>query len=184
MLVLAARDCDTRKYWQRIDNSENDIDRENQGNIMLRAQDLMTESVIAVTKETEVRELAQILTENKISGAPVIDGAGKLVGVVTESDLIFQNKKVHIPTAVAILDAFFFLESPEKMEQEMKKMAGVTVGEIYAAEVISVQKDTPLEELATLMAEKNIHTLPVLDQEELVGVIGKSDIIRTIAEGR
>ena len=151
---------------------------------MLRAQDLMTESVIAVTKETEVRELAQILTENKISGAPVIDGAGKLVGVVTESDLIFQNKKVHIPTAVAILDAFFFLESPEKMEQEMKKMAGVTVGEIYAAEVISVQKDTPLEELATLMAEKNIHTLPVLDQDELVGVIGKSDIIRTIAEGR
>ena len=151
---------------------------------MLRAQDLMTESVIAVTKDTEVRELAQILTENKISGAPVIDGAGKLIGVVTESDLIFQNKKVHIPTAVAILDAFFFLESPEKMEQEMKKMAGVTVGEIYAAEVISVQKDTPLEELATLMAEKNIHTLPVLDQDELVGVIGKSDIIRTIAEGR
>ena len=151
---------------------------------MLRAQDLMTESVIAVTKDTEVRELAQILTENKISGAPVVDGAGKLVGVVTESDLIFQNKKVHIPTAVAILDAFFFLESPEKMEQEMKKMAGVTVGEIYAAEVISVQKDTPLEELATLMAEKNIHTLPVLDQDELVGVIGKSDIIRIIAEGR
>ncbi|MCI5123818.1 MAG: CBS domain-containing protein [Candidatus Electrothrix sp. AR5] len=150
---------------------------------MLRAQDLMTESVIAVTKETEVRELAQILTKNKISGVPVIDGAGKLVGVVTESDLIFQNKKVHIPTAVAILDAFFFLESPEKMEQEMKKMAGVTVADIYAAEVISVQKDTPLEELATLMAEKNIHTLPVLDQDQLVGVIGKSDIIRTIAEG-
>lgn len=60
---------------------------------MLRAQDLMTENVIAVTKDTEVRELAKILTENKISGAPVLDGAGKLVGVVTESDLIFQNKK-------------------------------------------------------------------------------------------
>ncbi|MCI5140136.1 MAG: CBS domain-containing protein, partial [Candidatus Electrothrix sp. AR1] len=151
---------------------------------MLRAQDLMTENVIAVTKDTEARELAKILTKNKISGAPVLDGAGKLVGVVTESDLIFQNKKVHIPTAVAILDAFFFLESPEKMEQEMKKMSGVTVGDIYAPEVISVQKDTPLDELATLMAEKKIHTLPVLDQEELVGVIGKSDIIRTIAEGR
>jgi predicted transcriptional regulator len=151
---------------------------------MLRAQDLMTENVIAVTKETKVRELAQILTENKISGVPVIDGMGKLIGVVTESDLIFQNKKVHLPTAVAILDAFFFLESPEKMEREMKKMSGVTVGDIYASEVISVQKDTPLEELATLMAEKNIHTLPVLDEEELVGVIGKSDIIRIIAEGR
>ena len=151
---------------------------------MLRAQDLMTENVIAVTKNTEVRELAKILTDNKISGVPVLDEAGKLAGVVTESDLIFQNKKVHIPTAVAILDAFFFLESPEKMEKEMKKMAGVTVGEIYASEVISVQRDTPLDEIATLMAEKNIHTLPVVDQGNLVGVIGKRDIIRTIAEGR
>ena len=151
---------------------------------MLRAQDLMTENVIAVTKNTEVRELARILTENKISGVPVLDEAGKLAGVVTESDLIFQNKKVHIPTAVAILDAFFFLESPEKMEKEMKKMAGITVGEIYASDVISVQKDTPLDEIATLMAEKNIHTLPVVDQGNLVGVIGKRDIIRTIAEGR
>ncbi len=151
---------------------------------MLRAKDLMTENVIAVTKDTEVRELARILTANKISGAPVLDGAGKLVGVVTESDLIFQNKKVHLPTAVAILDAFFFLENPEKMEKEMKKMAGTTVADIFAEEIVTVQKDTPLDELATLMAEKNIHTLPVLDQEELVGVIGKSDIIRTIAEGK
>ncbi|WP_446009155.1 CBS domain-containing protein [Candidatus Electrothrix sp.] len=151
---------------------------------MLSAQDLMTENVIAVTKDTEVRELAKILTENKISGVPVLDEDGRLAGVVTESDLIFQNKKVHIPTAVAILDAFFFLESPEKMEQEMKKMAGVTVGDIYAKEVISVQKETPLDELATLMAEKNIHTLPVLDKEKLVGVIGKRDIIRIIAEGK
>ncbi|MCI5221755.1 MAG: CBS domain-containing protein [Candidatus Electrothrix sp. AR4] len=151
---------------------------------MLRAKDLMTENVIAVTKDTEVRELAQILSENKISGAPVLDGAGKLAGVVTESDLIFQNKKVHIPTAVAILDAFFFLENPDKMEKEMKKIAGVTVEDIFACEIITVQQDTPLDELATLMAEKNIHTLPVLDKEELVGVIGKSDIIRTIAEGK
>ncbi|MCI5159404.1 MAG: CBS domain-containing protein [Candidatus Electrothrix sp. AUS1_2] len=151
---------------------------------MLRAKDLMTENVIAVTKDTEVRELAKILTENKISGVPVLDEDGTLAGVVTESDLIFQNKKVHIPTAVAILDAFFFLESPEKMEKEMKKMAGVTVGDIYASEVVSVQQDTPLDEIATLMAEKNIHTLPVLDQGKLVGVIGKRDIIRTIADGK
>ncbi len=151
---------------------------------MLQAKDLMTENVIAVSTDTLVRELAKIFSANKISGAPVIDGAGGLMGVVTESDLIFQNKKVHIPTAVAILDAFFFLESPDKMEKEMKKMAGVTVGDIYAKEVITVQKATPLDEVATLMAEKNIHTLPVLDEKELVGVIGKSDIIRTIAEGR
>ncbi|MCI5145778.1 MAG: CBS domain-containing protein, partial [Candidatus Electrothrix sp. AR3] len=118
-------------------------------------------------------------------GAPVLDGLGKVVGVVTESDLIFQNKKVHIPTAVAILDAFFFLENPEKMEEEMKKMSGTKVEDIYTDDIVTVQRDTPLDEVATLMAEKKIHTLPVLDEkEELVGVIGKSDIIRMIAEGK
>ncbi len=151
---------------------------------MLTAKELMTKNVITVTGETPVRELAKILSENKISGAPVVDDQGSVIGVVTESDLIYQNKKVHIPTVVAILDAFIFLESPEKMEKELKKMAGAKVEDIFAHEVITVQQDTPLDEVATLMAEKKVHTLPVLDSEKLVGVIGKSDIIRTIAQGK
>jgi CBS domain-containing protein len=152
---------------------------------MLTAKDLMTSNVIAVSPDTAVRELARIFTENRISGAPVVDGTGSILGVVTESDLIFQNKKLHIPTALAILDAFIFLEYPEKMEQEMKKMAGTTVADIYTKKPVTVQQDTPLEEVATLMAEKKVHTLPVLNAEkQLVGVIGKSDLIRMLAEGK
>jgi CBS domain-containing protein len=152
---------------------------------MLLAKDLMTSNVIAVTPDTAVRELARILSENRISGAPVVDGMGKVIGVVTESDLIFQNKKVHIPTALAILDAFFFLEDPDVMEREMKKIAGTTVADIQTTKPVTVQQNTPMEEVATLMAEKKVHTLPVLDEnEQLVGVIGKSDIIRMIAEGK
>ncbi|MCW5198131.1 CBS domain-containing protein, partial [Desulfobulbus sp. F3] len=109
----------------------------------------------------------------------------KVIGVVTESDLIFQNKKVHIPTALAIFDAFIFLEDPDKMERELKKMAGSIVADICTTKPVTVREDTPIEEVATLMAEKKIHTLPVLDDDgQLVGVIGKSDIIRMIAEGR
>ena len=151
---------------------------------MLLAQDIMTKDVITVHPQTPVRELAALLLNHKISGVPVVDEAGKVLGVVTESDLIFQNKKVHLPTAVAILDAFLFLERPEKLEQEMKKIAGSMAGDICSAELISVTPETPLDELATLMAEKKIHTLPVLDGGRLAGVIGKSDIIRTIAQGR
>jgi CBS domain-containing protein len=151
---------------------------------MLTAKDLMSTNVITVTPETAVQELARVLSENRISGAPVLDEQDKVVGVVTESDLIFQNKKVHIPTTIAILDAFFFLEGPDKMEKEMKKIAGSKVKDIFVSEVIAVQQDTPLDEIATLMAEKKIHTLPVLDNTSLVGVIGKYDIIRTIAGGR
>lgn len=151
---------------------------------MLTAKELMSTNVITVTRETPVRELAKIFSENSISGAPVVDDQSEVIGVVTESDLIYQNKKVHIPTAVAILDAFFFLENPEKMEKEMKKIAGSKTGDIFAQEIITVQQDTSLDEVATLMAEKKVHTLPVLDGKKLVGVIGKSDIIRSIAQGK
>ena len=95
------------------------------------------------------------------------------------------NKKLRIPTAFALLDAFIFLEDPDKMEQEMKKMSGTTAADICTKKPVTVQENTPLEEVATLMAEKKVHTLPVLDEAgQLVGVIGKSDIIRMIAEGR
>ncbi|CAK8717973.1 CBS domain-containing protein [Candidatus Electronema halotolerans] len=152
---------------------------------MLTAKDLMSSNVIAVSLDTPVRELARILADNRISGAPVTDGAGALVGVVTESDLIFQNKKLHLPTAFPILDAFIFLEDPDKMEREMQKMVGTTVADICTRKPVTVREDTPLEEVATLMAEKKVHTLPVLDKAgQLVGVLGKSDLIRMIAEGR
>lgn len=150
---------------------------------MLTAKDIMTSEVITVNENATVRELATLLLMNSISGAPVVNEVGGVIGVVTESDLIFQNKKVHLPTAVAILDAFLFLERPEKMEKELKKIAGSKVGDICSHDLVCVTPETGLEELATLMAEKKIHTLPVMEQGKLVGVIGKSDIIRTIAQG-
>jgi CBS domain-containing protein len=148
---------------------------------MKKASDIMTREVITVTLETSVQQLAQILASNAISGAPVMDREGHITGIVTESDLIDQNKKVHIPTVVSILDSFFFLENPEKMEQEMRKMAGATVSDIYSSPAITVSEDTPIDEIATIMSEKNVHTLPVVTDGEIKGIIGKKDIIRTIA---
>lgn len=140
----------------------------------------MTKDVITVTPETTVTELALLLASHKIGGAPVIDSSGTLLGVVTESDLIDQKKKIHIPTVVTILDSVFYLENPDKMEKEMKKIAGSTVGDIYSKDPLTVTEDTPLDEIATLMAEKNVHTLPVMQGDRLVGVIGKKDIIKTL----
>lgn len=148
---------------------------------MKKACEIMTREVITVTPETSIQELAHILSANNISGAPVVGKDGNLIGIVTESDLIDQNKKVHIPTVVSILDSFFFLENPDKMEQEMRKMAGVTVADIYSPSPITVTEETPVDEIATIMAEKNVHTLPVVAGGQLKGVIGKKDIIKTIA---
>lgn len=148
---------------------------------MLTAKDIMTPEVITVRLDTTVNELAEILWKNRISGAPVLDDEGKVISVVTESDLIDQSKKVHIPTMISLLDSVIFLESSKKTEEEIKKMAGNTVQDICAKKLVSVSSDTGLDEIATIMAEKKVHTLPVMQDEKLVGVIGKSDIIRSMA---
>lgn len=152
---------------------------------MLTAQDIMTREVITVNKDMSVQDFARLLAEKKISGAPVVDEQGKLIGIATENDLIDQAKKVHIPTVMALFDSFVFLENPDRLEKDLKKMSAATVGDISTAQVVTAKTDTPLDELATTMSEKNVHTLPVLDQEgNMAGVIGKSDIIRTIAHNK
>ena len=147
---------------------------------MLVAREIMTDRVITVTPETRVSELARILATENIGGAPVVDSEGRLLGVVTESDLIDQTKKVHIPTVVAILDSLIFLERPDRMEKDIRKIAGTVVGDIYTPNPVTVSEETPLDEIATIMAKKHVHTLPVMRGGELVGVIGKGDIIKTL----
>jgi CBS-domain-containing membrane protein len=149
---------------------------------MLTARDIMNSEVITITDESTVKELARVLAIHQISGVPVINDKGKLVGVVTESDLIYQTKKVHIPTVITILDSVFYLENPDKMGDEMKKMAGTKVKDILTSSPVTVTEDTPMDEIATIMAEKNMHTLPVVNKGGLVGVIGKKDIIRTLID--
>jgi CBS-domain-containing membrane protein len=148
---------------------------------MKTAEDIMSRKVITVSETTSVKELASTLLNNKISGVPVLDTAGKLVGIVTESDLIFQNKKLKVPAVIAILDSFLFLNNPDKMEKELKKIAGATVKDLCSEKVVTVRPDTPLDEIATMMIEKKMHTLPVVSETgEMLGIVGKKDIIRTI----
>jgi CBS-domain-containing membrane protein len=147
---------------------------------MLTAKQIMTAKIITVELEMEVSELATLFWENRIGGAPVVDESGKLLGIVTESDLIDQSKKVHIPTIMTILDSMIFLENPAKLDKEIKKMTGTKVKDIYSSKVVTVNEDTPMSELATIMADRRLHTLPVVDGEKIVGVIGKADIIRNL----
>ena len=147
---------------------------------MLKAKDIMTKEVITVSQDTSIKDLAEILWKNRISGVPVLDEDGTVVSVVTESDLIDQTKKVHIPTMISLLDSVIFLESSKKTEQEIRKMSGNTAGDISSSEFITVTEETGLDEIATIMSEKNIHTLPVMEDDKLVGIIGKSDIIRSL----
>ena len=143
---------------------------------MLKAKDFMTKKVFTINPEATVEELAKLLTEHGISGVPVVDGEKKLVGIVTENDLISQNKRLHIPTVMRLFDAFIVLDSG-KIEEEIKKMAATTVGDICTKKVMSIKEDTTLQEVATIMSEKKIHLLPVLRDDVVVGIVGKHDVV-------
>lgn len=147
---------------------------------MFLAKDIMSTAVQTATPDMTVEELAQVLIEHRISGVPVIDAEDNLVGIVTENDLISQNKRLHIPTVLRLFDAYILLGSPGAMEKEFKKMAAATVGEICSREVITIAEDTSVEEIATIMAERKVHLLPVLSSGKLVGIVGKADLIRAM----
>ena len=149
---------------------------------MLTAQDIMTSKVITVTEDVPVTRLAAILWENRISGVPVVDDKGEVISVVTENDLIDQTKKLHLPTVISVLDSVIFLENPNKVEKEIEKITGTTVKDICSSHLITVAPETPLDEIATIMAGKKVHTLPVVSEGKLLGVVGKSDIIRTLTK--
>jgi len=146
---------------------------------MLKARDIMTKKVITVKPEATVEELARLLMKHKISGVPVVDDSKRLVGIVTENDLISQNKRLHIPTIIRLFDAFILFGST-KMEDEIKKMTATTVGEICIKKVVSITDETSLEEIATIMSERKIHLLPVLRDEVVVGIVGKADVVRAM----
>ncbi len=149
---------------------------------MLTASDIMTTEVITVRKETTLKELARLFYENHINGVPVVDDNDRLIGIICESDLVRKNRKLHIPTVVAVFDAVFYLESSKKMEKEFSMISATNVEGLYIKEVITVDERTPLDEIATIMTEKKAYTLPVMDGERIVGIIGKGDLIRTLVQ--
>lgn len=145
---------------------------------MTKVAEIMTRDVMTVTPETSLRELAQILSENNINGVPVLDDEGDVIGVVCESDLVEQNKPLHIPTVFVILDSIIPLENPWRLQKEFKRLAATTVRDIYSTPAVRVDPDTDVQEVARIMSEKKIHTIPVLERGKLVGVVGKGDVIR------
>ncbi len=147
---------------------------------MPKVADVMTRDVITVTPETSLRELASILSEKHINGVPVVDDKGNVLGVVCESDLVNQNKPLHIPTVFVILDSVIPMENPWRYQKEFKRLAATTVGDIYSQPPVSISPDTDLSEVARIMSERRLYTLPVIEGGKLVGVVGKADIIRSL----
>ncbi len=147
---------------------------------MIKAKDIMQKDIISLSPDTEIASAVKILLENHINGVPVVDTNGELVGILCQSDLIYQQKDIPIPPIFAILDSIFPLSSSKSLDDQFQKMAATKVAQAMVKRVTTVTPDTSVAQIAGLMVEKHFHTLPVVDGKKLVGIIGKEDILKTL----
>ena len=148
---------------------------------MLQARDIMTPEVITISPEASVSEVAALLDKHRISGLPVVDKESWLVGVITQSDLVNRAQDLELPPVIALFDLRLVLETPGHFKKRLEKMLGTTVADVMTAEPHTVYPDTPVNQIADLMAKKRVHTIPVVEGGKLVGIIGKIDMIRAQA---
>ncbi len=147
---------------------------------MLKAKDIMTKNPVTITPDMEITHAAKLLFDNHVNGAPVVEKDEKMVGILCQSDLIAQQKKIPIPSLFTFLDGFIPLTSLKKIEKTIQKIAATTVRDAMTENPVSVDPDTDIEEIAALMVDKSFYSIPVEDNGKLVGIIGKEDILQTL----
>ncbi|MEW6499665.1 MAG: CBS domain-containing protein, partial [Cyanobacteriota bacterium] len=144
--------------------------------------DVMSRDPIVVRPETLLNEAIQILAERHISGLPVVDDVGKLVGIISETDLMWQETGVTPPAYIMFLDSVIYLKNPATYERDLHKALGQTVGEVMSKNPITISPDKTLREAATIMHDRSVHRLPVLDStDQVIGILTRGDIIRAMA---
>lgn len=147
---------------------------------MKKANEIMKTDVITMTPDMDIKEAARILLEKHINGAPVLDYDGEIVGIICQSDLIAQQKKINMPSVFTFLDGFIPMGSLKQMEAEIKKISALTIADAMTNDPVCVNPETPVEEIANLVVDSKFHTIPVVENGQLVGVIGMEDILKTI----
>ncbi|MDQ2085615.1 CBS domain-containing protein [Herbivorax sp. ANBcel31] len=148
----------------------------------MKAKDIMSKDVVTVKKDATVEEIAHVLTDKNISGVPVVDEENRVIGIVTEKDMLYKNVKPHFPPVVEILGGLIFLKGVKKYNDELKKLVATKAEEIMTKEVFTVDEDYDIDNIATLMVEKDIKRIPVVKDSKLTGIISRADILKYIAK--
>jgi len=108
----------------------------------------------------------------------VMDGEEQLVGIVTETDLVDQNRPLHLPTVVSLFDWVIYLESQKNFYKELERLTAQSVGDICQRDVVTCAPETSVEEIASIMVKHKVHLLPVVADNRLLGVVARLDVIR------
>lgn len=146
----------------------------------MRALDIMTTSVITATPDMTIHDAATLFVDNRISGMPVVDADGKVIGIVSQGDLLHR-----VETGTGHGKRSWWLEllssSPREQAARYVKEHGRVVGDVMCDQVISISEDMPLQDIADLMERRHLKRVPVLKEGRLVGIVSRSNLIRALA---
>lgn len=145
----------------------------------MKVSDVMTRDVIAVSPDASIHAAAQLMVDHGVSGLPVVDDAGALVGILSEGDLIVRQKPRLWPRWWQL-----FLADGQRLAQDYQKAMGTTVAEVMTRAVVCVSPDAPLSAAAQLLDEHNVRRLPVIERGALVGIVSRGDLVKALAIAR
>ena len=149
---------------------------------MLTAKEIMTTDVISVTPETSLKELADKFVQYNFSNMPVLDDSGNLVGIISETDLVEQQKPLHIPTVMAFFDGVFYLDSEKRFREEVNRVTAQTVGELCNRKLVTCGPEATVREIAGLMSRHKAHLIPVVENGRMIGVVARLDLIKAVED--
>jgi CBS domain-containing protein len=142
----------------------------------MRIDEIMTRDVIAVAPEAPIHKAARLMVNHSVSGLPVVDGRGKIVGIVSEGDLIVRQK----PRERMPWWKLFFAEG-EQLARDYQKRAGMTVAEVMTRSVISVGPELSVDAVALVLDKHRVRRVPVVSNGVLVGIVSRGDLIKALA---
>lgn len=148
-------------------------------------REIMSSPAITVGPTTEIREVARTMREHVISGVPVVDGAGALLGVITEMELIARNAPVHEPRYIAVLSALIpvNLEEYRQYKEQLRQALAISAADLMRDEVATISPDAPIDEALEIMLNPEVTMLPVIDNGDngrVIGVVTRTDLVRLI----
>jgi CBS domain-containing protein len=144
-------------------------------------RDVMTTDVVSVSPDATVEAAMRSLVEQNVDAAPVVDAGGHVVGLLSSGDLIVQDTQLHLPTVISILGATITLPGKQRQfEDDLRKALGASVSEVMSTDPVTCSEDDTIEQVATVMHDNDISRLPVVRDGVLVGIVGRTDILRAI----
>ena len=143
----------------------------------MQASDVMTRNIVSIRREASIREAIRLMLDNNVSGLPVVDATGKVVGILTEGDLLRRSE---IATEKHRWSWLEFVMGPGRMASEYVRTHGRMVDELMTSEVAAVAPVTPLGEIVALMERRRVKRLPVIDHGTLVGIVSRADLLAAL----